>query len=352
MTQAEQLQSALEVLGQLSEAINASFSEAEVLSSILEHIVRDLGYKAATLRLLDEEKQVLGLKAAFGVSGDYLAKGDVAPSQSGVDQEALQGRRVAVDDVRSDARFQYGQAAAREGLAGQLVVPLSVYRRVIGVLHVYTAEPHTFQPLEEALLAVVGNLAAQAIQRARIFTAFRRIAQQVNSSLELKKVLAALVLEAAAALGVGAASLRLLGPGRRTLHMAATYGLSKSYLEKGPVEVAQSPVDQRVLTEAQPVAISELTPTAGWQYFEAAQREGIRSVLVVPLRVFNTSVGVLRLYSSQVRRYSPEEIGFAVAVAELGAVAIQNAKLHETVQQRVEALKQDADGWYRFLALS
>ncbi len=352
MSQADQVQPALETLWRLSEVINASFSEAEVLSTILEHVVRDLGYKATTLRLLNEERQTLELKAAFGVSTEYLAQGEVALKESRVSQEALQGRRVAVADVRSDPRFQFARAAEREGLVGLLALPLSVYHRVIGVLYVYTAEPRHFQPVEESLLAVVANLAAQAIQRARLFAAFRRIAQQVNSSLELKKVLAALVLEAASALGVRAASIRLLGPKRATLHMAATFGLSEAYLEKGPVQVAHSPIDQRVLTEAQPVVISELTAAAGWQYFEAAQQEGIRSVLVVPLTIFDTRVGVLRLYSGQVRRFSPEEIGFAVAVAELGAVAIENAKLHETVQQRLEALKQDADGWYRFLALS
>lgn len=348
----ESMQSALETLAELSAMINASFSEADVLSAILERLVRDLGYKAATLRLLDEERQQLTLKGAFGVSADYLAKGDVAVGQSGVDRQGLEGERVAVEDVRSDSRFQYGPAAGREGLAGLLVLPLCVYRRVIGVLHVYTATPHQFTEAEEWTLAVVANLAAQAIQRARLFAAIRRIAQQVNSSLELKTVLAALVTEAALALEVRAAALRLLGPGRATLHLVATYGLSKAYLDKGPVKLAHSPVDQQVLSTAAPAVIDDLSAAAGWQYQEAAQREQLRSVLIVPLSVFDTQVGVLRLYSRQVRQFSPEETGFAVAVAELGAVAIENAKLHAAVEQRLEGLKQDANGWYRFLALS
>jgi GAF domain-containing protein len=61
---------------------------------------------------------------------------------------------------------------------------------------------------------------------------------------------------------------------------------------------------------------------------------------------------VMRLYSAQVRRFSAEEIDFAAAVAELGAVAIENAKLHEALKERFEAMKEDVDGWYRFLALS
>ncbi len=132
--------------------------------------------------------------------------------------------------------------------------------------------------------------------------------------------------------------------------MAAAYGLSAAYLEKGAVKVAQSPIDQKVLHEAQPIAIADIQTE--FQYPEAAQREGIHSVLVVPLRVRGTTIGVMRMYSRQVRHFSTEAITFATTVADLGAVAIENAKLHEALKARLEALKEDTDGWYRFLALS
>lgn len=92
------------------------------------------------------------------------------------------------------------------------------------------------------------------------------------------------------------------------------------------MRVADSPIDQHVLKEAKRVAVSELTAGAGFQYADAAQQKGIRSLLVVPLNVFDTHVGVLRLYSGQVREFSPEETSVAVAMAELGAVAFENAK--------------------------
>ena len=85
---------------------------------------------------------------------------------------------------------------------------------------------------------------------------------------------------------------------------------------------------------------------------EEAQREGIRSILVLPLCVRSVSIGVLRLYSGQVRRFSAEELAFAAAIADLGAVAIENAKLHEVLKSRLEGLKEDSNGWFRFLAFS
>jgi GAF domain-containing protein len=62
-------------------------------------------------------------------------------------------------------------------------------------------------------------------------------------------------------------------------------------------------------------------------------------------------IGVMRLYSGNVRHFGPDEISLANAVADLGAIAIENARLHQMQQNRLEALKEDVDGWYRFLSL-
>lgn len=346
------LQHEVRAIYEITRSINSSFSQQEVLDAILERIVTDLGYRAATLRLLDEERQQLELKSSYGLSEAYLKKGPFDIKKSGIDQIVLKGQTATLQDVRLDPGFQFPDDAAREGLASMLALPLALRDRVIGVLHVYTAESHDFSGEEQAFLAAITNLGAQAIQRTQLFEAFRRIAHEVNSSLELKEVLTRLLIESVTELNVKAGSIRLLGPRRLRLHVAVSYGLSQAYLQKGEVRVADSPIDQRAMAEGRPIVIADLEREGGFQYPEEARREGIRSVMVLPLHVGNNLVGVMRLYSAQPRRASPEEIDFAAGVAELGAVAIQNAKLHEALKERLEALKEDTDGWYRFLALS
>jgi GAF domain-containing protein len=346
------LQREVRALYAITEAINGSLSLPDLLTIMLERTVVELGYKAATLRLLDAERQMLELKAAYGLSVDYLQKGAVEVAKSGIDQTVLGGTPVVLGDVGHDPSFQYAAAAAREGLASVLAVPLAVRKRVLGVLRVYTAEPHQFTAEERAFLTAVANLGAQAMQRTRLYEAFQAIAQQLNSSLDLTDVLTTLLLESVRELNVKAGSIRLLGPQQATLHLAAAYGLSASYLQKGVVAVAHSPIDQQVLHEQQPIAITEVSQEPGLQYPEEAQREGIRSVLVLPLCVRGVTIGVLRLYSGQVRRFGAEELAFATTVANLGALAIENARLHAALKERLEALKADSNGWYRFLALS
>lgn len=346
------LQREVHALYAITEAINSSLSLPDLLAMLLERTVSELGYKAAAVRLLDQERQTLDLKAAYGLSETYLAKGAVAVAKSGIDQTVLTNIPVEVGDVRRDPGFQYAEAAAREGLASALALPLAARGHVIGVLRIYTAEQHAFSGQERAFLSIVASLGAQAIQRTRLYQAFQTLARNLNASLDLRQVLTTLLLQSVEQLNVKAGSIRLLGPRQATLHLAAAYGLSASYLEKGTVEVAHSPLDQRVLREREPLAITELTADAGLQYPVEAQREGIRSVLVLPLSARGTPIGVLRLYSGQVRRFGADEIAFATAVANLGAVAIENACLHAALQERMDALKEDSNGWFRFLALS
>ncbi|NTU83226.1 MAG: GAF domain-containing protein [Chloroflexales bacterium] len=347
-----QLPRGARALYRISEAVSAGLDTQAVLDALLERTVGELGYRAAALRLLDPERRTLELRAAYGLSPAYLAKGAVEVARSGVDAEVLAGATVAVPDVRSALSFQYGEAARREGLVSAIVLPLPLRERVIGVLRVYTAAPHAFDEEERALLAAVAGLGGQAIQRAHFATALQQIAASLTASLELKAVLGTLLLRTVQALGTRAGSLRLLGPRRQTLHLAAAYGLSETYLAKGAVQVAGSGIDQHVLSQLQPLALTELSEAAGFQYPAEAQREGIRALLVAPLRAQGQAIGVLRVYAGELRQFSPEELGFTATVADLGALAIENAKLHAALKQRLEALQADSNGWQRFLTLS
>src|SRR5512140_3359562 len=107
---------------EITRAISSSSSQQEVLDAILQRLVTDVGYRAASLRLLDEERRTLDLGASYGLSEDYLKKGALDVSKSGIDRVVLTGQTATLADVRRDPGFQYPDAATREGLAGMLAV--------------------------------------------------------------------------------------------------------------------------------------------------------------------------------------------------------------------------------------
>ena len=161
------------------------------------------------------------------------------------------------------------------------------------------------------------------------------IAKAVTSTLNFTEVLNTIAQLATKAMNAKACSIRLLDEEQRQLRVGAAFGLSEEYLAKGPVDLDKSLVDRGAL-RGKPVSVLDVTKDPGFQYPEEAKKEGIRSVLCVPLSVREKPIGVLRLYTGEIHRFTDDEIEFLSTLASQGAVAIENARTY----QRLEDLEQ------------
>ncbi len=163
------------------------------------------------------------------------------------------------------------------------------------------------------------------------FATVVEILKRIIGSLEAETVLAYLTESVATALRVKAASVRLLDDSGERLEMRAVYGLSESYLNKGPVQLSRSAVDRHIL-EGNVTQLEDVTHDPNFQYPTEAQHEGIVSVASAPLIAHDRPIGVLRVYASEFRRFDELETRFLEAVAELAALAIHNAHLYERLR--------------------
>jgi GAF domain-containing protein len=103
-------------------------------------------------------------------------------------------------------------------------------------------------------------------------------------------------------------------------------------LRKGPVVRAQSALDRAAL-QGQVVIVPNVATNPLFQYPQAAQEEGIASVLCVPLRAHGEAIGVMRAYTAEPHDFSEIEQEFVQALADLGALAIVNARRFERMQR-------------------
>ncbi len=178
--------------------------------------------------------------------------------------------------------------------------------------------------------------------RAYYSSALYDVARTINSSLELSEVLHAITKSTALATHSKACSIRLLTPDKQFLVVGGAYGLSQGYLRKGDVEVEKSKIDQEVLS-GKTAIIPDATNDLRFQYPDEAKSESIRSILVVPLILRDTAVGVMRLYTGEVHEFGEDETGFISAIANLGAIAIENAKLYQALKEEVGDLTEDVN---------
>jgi GAF domain-containing protein len=151
----------------------------------------------------------------------------------------------------------------------------------------------------------------------------------------LDSQLAYLTEEAAKAVEAKASSVRMLDADGQRLEMRAVWGLSDAYLNKGPVELARSPVDREILA-GRATQLADVGSDRYFQYPEEAAREGIVSVASVPLIARGRPIGVLRVYSGERRIFTDPELRFLTAVADVAALSIENARLYSNMRQNYE----------------
>ncbi len=163
------------------------------------------------------------------------------------------------------------------------------------------------------------------------YSALYHAALTISSSLELDQVLQSIATSITEAMQVKACALRLLDPATGQLRLSAVHGLSDDYLAKGPVNVTHSSIDSEALSGS-PVHIADARSDSRFQYKDAARQEGIVSVLCVPLEVRGESIGVMRVYTDESATFHDDDVQFLSVLASLSALAIENARLYESVR--------------------
>ncbi len=328
--------------------LSSAESRQEALDILVSGCARMLNAKGCSVRILDEKRELLELGVSHGLSEKYLKKGPVELARAPLDGDVIRGEVVDIEDVAQESRMLYPEEAAEEGIKSMLCVPLRLRERIIGVLRVYRSEPHKSTEEEISTAQTLAAQAGGALEKFRIQEerrALADVAQSISASLDLDTVLNALVRCAAETLNFKGSSVRLLDEDGQRLEIKATYGLSGGYVEKGPVEVEKSPLDREILS-GKAVRVREEEMESKLQYPEETKQEGIRSMFGLPLQIKGKAVGVLRVYASVPYRFTLDDEEFLTALANQGAIAIENARLFQQLRKTYEDLTQDVWKWY------
>ncbi|MBC7287110.1 MAG: HD domain-containing protein [Armatimonadetes bacterium] len=183
------------------------------------------------------------------------------------------------------------------------------------------------------IIAMASSRASLELRRrATEFRTLYEVAQSISSTLRLRQVLELIVNNALTVIDAKGCAIRLYNETTGELELVAMRGLSDAYWRKGSVKLDESPIDQRAMG-GEPVQVQDISIGRVFQYPEEARQEGIRAVLTVPLRSKDATLGVIRVYSAQRRRFSRREVALLTAFANQAAVAIENAQLYEDIRR-------------------
>ncbi len=322
-----------------------SFEAQDTLEGLCRAVVNGFAgafpVKGVSLRSVDPAGRELEIKAARGLSQEYLGKGLVLadPHFSEIEQQAP----VVIRDVRNDPRVQYPEAVIREGIAAIIGIPLPTSGALRMVLRLYfNVDPE----LDQEDFGVLACLARQSgfalrsfILQTQYVDTFQKVSRSIHAGENVEEIITTIVNRIQEIMEARGSIYWILDTDKQQVHMKVASGFLMKGLSRVDYEILEDvfQIDQGKEVYFQDVGDDPRIPSVS--------RLGkllVVSMLGIPFRIAGHYVGVLAVYFSSERQLTQKEISFVRSLGEQGALALQ--KVLRFDEQIVNSFKATVEG--------
>ena len=159
------------------------------------------------------------------------------------------------------------------------------------------------------------------------------LADMLSGTRDLAEILDVTVKRVVGVMPVKACAIRLLDRKTGELVIKAVCNLSEEYLNKGPITLEDSTIDQAAFA-GEAVYLEDCREDSRMRYPEITRREGIVSGLCVPMTYRGETIGVVRVYTDRPYRFTAEQESLLRSIGSQAASAIITSRL---LEERVRA---------------
>jgi GAF domain-containing protein/DNA-binding response OmpR family regulator len=351
----------------------STFDLQPVLDTLVESAARicqaDIGHIA-----LPKDAGSFRTAATFGFSPELKAEFahlEFKPGRGSVTGRALlECRTVHILDAQTDPEYKLPKVLKVAGHHSMIGTPLLREGTPVGVFGLarFAVRPFTEKQIE--LLTTFADQAVIAIENARLFdevqartrdlseslqqqTATADVLKVISrSSFDLQVVLDALTESAARFCEAQMAAIARQKDAGSYCY-ATSYGVSadsSAYFKSVAIRAGRGTVVGRALLEGRIVQVADVLADTEYTWTEAQERTGFRTVLAVPLLREGNPIGVFVLARSIVRPFSDKQIELVTTFADQAAIAIENVRLFEEIQDKSRQLELASQHKSQFLA--
>jgi GAF domain-containing protein len=346
----------------------STFDLQTVLQTLVESAAHLCDAYDALILLREEESLVLG--AHHGpIPADFVKRRLTRTWTNG--RAVIDRKPVHVPDLTAAGdEFPEGRAdALRWGHRTILAVPLLREDEAIGSLCIRRTEVRPFTEKQIELATTFADQAVIAIENVRLFDEVRARTEELSESLQqqtatadvlkvisrstfdLKSVLQTLVESAGRLCDADFAMITRQKDG--VLFFAEAYGYSPEFIEYVralPVERGRGTANGRALLEGRVIHIADVLADPDYAWADAQRLGGYRTVLGVPMLREGVAMGVLTLTRSEVRPFTEKQIELVNTFADQAAIAIENVRLFDEIQDKSRQLQLASEHKSQFVA--
>jgi phosphoserine phosphatase RsbU/P len=339
-TSAQREQETLTTLFDLGRQVTAVLDFEELLAQIPKLIARLIEFDAFAVYLLDERRGEMLTAYAVGYP-DSVAPLPLKLGRGLVGAAVTSQMPLLVNDVTTDSRY----VAVVPGMASELVVPLLHQKRPIGALNLLSHRKDQFTAADVELLRQFASHVAVGIINARLFERIRTDAQAFETLAEIGR-------DVAAVLDVDELFARIAQSMRRLIDYR-TFGIWLLNEDRGELEV------KLAVKYGDQIALRRIPLGEGLVGYAALHKEAVlvadvaqdpryinvvpdvRSELAIPMLLKDRCIGVLDLESPELDAFTKRDVEILTLLASQAAVAIENARLYETVRANEVRLEKE-----------
>jgi GAF domain-containing protein len=250
-----------------------------------------------------------------------------------------------IDDATTDPSIPAvsRELLSRRGFRSAVLAPLLSQGEVIGTLNVTHREPRAFTDADVEVLVEVARPLASAVEHSRLYAetarraeelaALNRTSQLITARLDLPSVLETISRSVTALMGSTGCGIGLLSPDRSVVAHAAAHGFRTPEWRDLSVRVGEGIIGL-VAASGRAARSDDLRGDPRSARPDVDEKEGIRSMLSVPLRVGGQIIGVISAFSTAPGTFGDRHQTVLESFADQAGIAIQNARLFEETQRR------------------
>jgi signal transduction histidine kinase len=280
----------------------------------------------------------------------------------------LDGRIAHVPDMLADPAYAHELALAGNWRAS-VAVPMLRDGKPVGAISVGKAEAVPFSERQIQLLTIFADQAVIAMENVRLFDEVQARTDDLSESLQqqtatadvlkvisrsafdLRAVLQTLVESAARFCAANQATI--IREKDRGFYTAESYGYSREfmdYIQKIPIKAERGSASGRALAEGRVVHIADVKTDPEYTLLEAQRLGDYRTTLCVPMLREGIPIGVLTLTRSEVQPFTDKQIELVTTFADQAAIAIENVRLFDEIQDKSRQLEEASQHKSQFLA--